>query len=160
MELNRPVGAHLWRHPASSAACNQLFLWILWRHVTTNSRPLMFGHFRPYSLLTTLLQQWLDLVQPVALFVFSSSTTSVKILGLLPLFAAVIAKLILRFSPPCLFLFLLLRIMERKTFFFVYTASQTACLLTATPSPPPYPSLITKAAAVFMWSCDYSDELQ
>lgn len=71
-----------------------------------------------------MLQQWLDLVQPVALSVFSSSTTSVKILGLLPLLATVIAKLILRFSPPCFFFVVVEDNGKENLFFFVCVCIQ------------------------------------
>lgn len=86
-----------------------------------------------------MLQQWLDLDQPVALSVFSSSPTSVKILGLLPLFAAVIAKLILRSFSTLFFVVVFIEDNGKENFiifFFVYTASQMARLLTAAPSPP------------------------
>lgn len=62
-----------------------------------NSRLSVFGHsFRLYSLLSALLLRWLDLYFRPSPFLCSFSTTSVKILGLLPLFAAAIAKLIFR----------------------------------------------------------------
>lgn len=76
------------------------------------------------------------LVQPVALFAFNSTTTSVKFLGFLPLFAAVIAKLILCSSLPCFFVVDVQDNGKENIFFFVYTASQTAHFLTAMPSLP------------------------
>lgn len=89
LELNCPVGVYPWHHPASSASLPVTFcLACSLMLCNYKKQAIHVWEFRCYSLLTTLHQQWLDLVQPGALFVFSSSTASVKILGLLPLFAA------------------------------------------------------------------------
>lgn len=88
-------------------------------------------------------------------FVCSFSTTSVKILGLLPLFAAAIAKLIFRSFSTFFPVVVAVEDNGKGIVFslFVYAASPTA----------PYPlcsGLIMKAAAVFPSSWDDSDELQ
>lgn len=127
-----PRRIHLWRHPASPATWTSCSLatWLMACNYQWQVTDVWI--FTPYSLLITLLQQWLELVQLATRFVFNSSTTSVKVLGLLPLFAAVIAKFIL-FCVPLHHVLLFFRTMER-IFVFVQRASQTAHFPTAAPS--------------------------
>lgn len=142
-ELNRPSRSTF--VASSCLVCLLLpvtFLWlVVWRHVTPRSRSFMFENL---DVIPCFISGLIQFSQLPFLF-FSSSTASVKILGLLPLFAAFDSQVNFAFLSTLFILLLLLRTMERKTLFVcIQLLRQPICWLRR-------PSLITKAAAVL---CD------